>query len=120
MDYYFISDYSQYSPPNRKCAEMQEYGQSWGHTLLEGQISVDAFWREIQNKANELDTKYPHTKPLSFNNDINNRVIRCIIKHNGCNSDLNKTVFILVINKVKNFYRFGENNRLESSNSLIP
>ncbi|MDR2913460.1 MAG: hypothetical protein LBV74_01260 [Tannerella sp.] len=112
MDYYFISNYSYHSPANRKCAEMQEYAKQWEHTLLNGQIALDAFWREIQNKASELDDKYPRTKKLAFSNDIDNRVIRCLLKHDGCNSDLDKTVFNLTINKVKRLYHFSENNQL--------
>ncbi|MBQ9473293.1 MAG: hypothetical protein IJU81_02645 [Bacteroidales bacterium] len=61
---YYIDKVKVWSPANRKCKEVLCYASSLEHTLLEDDAAVDATVKDLQRLVEELNGRYPRTKPL--------------------------------------------------------
>ena len=63
---YFIHYIQTYASVNRKGSELQEYILKFRDCLLKDRNALDDLKEEIHCRIEELDAKYPRTKPLHF------------------------------------------------------
>lgn len=63
---YFIHYIQTYASVNRKGSELQEYILKFKDCLLKDRNALDDLKEEIHCRIEELDAKYPRTKPLHF------------------------------------------------------
>jgi hypothetical protein len=98
---------------------MHDFIRPFSNRLIDGQIGVDALKNEIAHKCDELNVKYPKTKPME---------IHCFedYEHITVRTSFEADVFRMSILKVRGTYRFAEKAlpeeagiTLETGNAII-
>ena len=96
---YFIHYIQTYANVNRKGKEMNEYISKFKDILVMDNCGLDALKIEIQTMVNELNEKYPKSKPIRFREHFTQWRV---------DVDENSVVFIMGYSKVRGYYSFGE------------
>ena len=66
---YYIDKVNTWSPANRKCQEVQSFVVEFRQTLIPDDDTVEAMMKEIREKVEELNDRYPRTKRLMVRKD---------------------------------------------------
>ena len=93
---YYIDKVSTWSPANRKCQEVQSFVVEYRQTLIPDDDAVEAMMKEIREKVEELNDRYPRTKRLMVRKD--GEFVFCISEERKLDEQY---VFTFYIRKVK-------------------
>ena len=97
---YYIDKVNTWSPANRKCLEVQSYVKEFRQTLIHGDEGVEAIVKEIREKVEELNERYPRTKRLKLKREGN--FVSCVIEEQKFED---QHVFTFHIEKVRREYK---------------
>lgn len=61
---YYIDKVNTWRAANRKCLEVQSFVTEFRHTLIPDDTAAEALVKEIREKVEELNERYPRTKSL--------------------------------------------------------
>ena len=97
---YYIDKVNTWSAANRKCKEVQSFVVEFRQTLIHGDEAVEAIVKEIREKVEELNERYPRTKRLKVRKEGN---------YVSCDNEDRKVddqhVFTFHIEKVRQEYK---------------
>lgn len=97
---YYIDKVSTWSPANRKCQEVQSFVVEFRQTLIPDDDAVEAMMKEIREKVEELNDRYPRTKRLMVRKD--GEFVFCISEERKLDEQY---VFTFYIRKVNQIYK---------------
>ena len=102
---YYIERPNTWKAANKKCAEVQEFVDTFKNCLILDELSRDALIAEIRRKIAELNEAYPRTKKLIVSYNYSER-LSCYPE--GREPEYEQ-VFAIRILPVRQTYRFAEN-----------
>ena len=103
---FFIHHVQTYSNVNKKGREMCEFASSFERLLVTNECSFDSLKCSFEAKVNELNEKYPKTKPITYS-------CGCVDAHGGqfsvkVDHDDYQPVCSVSYSPVRGTYSFGE------------
>lgn len=103
---YFIHHVQVYSTVNKKGREMCDFATSFDHLLITDECALDSLKCCLEAKVNELNKKYPKTKPIKFNGG--NLDTSCGQFSVTVENDEYHSICFISYSTVRGYYRFGE------------
>ena len=97
---YYIDKVNTWSPANRKCLEVQSFVKEFRQTLIPNDDVVEAMMKEIRDKVEELNDRYPRTKRLAVKKEGN--FVACVNEDRKLGDQY---VFTFHIEKVRQTYK---------------
>ena len=97
---YYIDKVNTWSPANRKCLEVQSFVKEFRQTLIPNDDVVEAMMKEIREKVEELNDRYPRTKRLAVKKEGN--FVACVNEDRKLDDQY---VFTFHIEKVRQTYK---------------
>ena len=97
---YYIDKVSTWSPANRKCLEVQSFVVEFRQTLIPDDDAVEYIMKEIREKVEELNDRYPRTKRLTVEKKGN--FVACLNEERKLDDQY---VFTFHIEKVRQIYK---------------
>jgi hypothetical protein len=68
---YYIDKVNTWSPANRKCLEVQSFVKEFRQTLVHDDAAVESLMKELREKVEVLNERYPRTKRLMVKKNSN-------------------------------------------------
>lgn len=103
---FFIHHVQTYSNVNNKGREMCDFANSFDHLLVIDECSLDSLKCSFEAKVNELNEKYPKTKPIAFScGHLDGTCGQFSVK---VENDEYRPVCFISYSAVRGFYSFGE------------
>ena len=97
---YYIDKVSTWSPSNRKCKDVQSFVTEFRQMIIADDAAVEAFVKEIRQKVEELNDRYPRTKRLTVKKEGN--FVACVNEERKLDDQY---VFTFHIEKVRQTYK---------------